>query len=101
MPAPTFSAFELKAGSLYRVKVSFVDHDQCAHAIGESWRYESRDFIPYQAGLRLNCIAASGPRPIFLQDYPDAQGEMVSHFSDYVDEVVPPRLDARDSKPTA
>jgi hypothetical protein len=89
---PKFSAFELKAGSLYRVKVSFIDHEQCVHPVGESWRYESRNFIPYHAGLALNIVDPGGPRSIFLQDYPEAQGEIVANFSNYVVEVVPPLL---------
>ena len=89
-----FSAFELKEGNLYRVKVSFIDHEQCVHPVGESWRYGGRDFVPYHAGLSLNVVDTSGPRSILLQDYPEAQGEIVSHFSDYVVEVVPPLLDA-------
>jgi hypothetical protein len=91
---PKFSAFELKAGSLYRVKVSFIDHEQRVHPVGESWRYESRNFIPYHAGLALNVVDTSGPRNILFQDYPEAQGEIVSNFSDYVVEVVPPPLAA-------
>ena len=101
VPDATFSAFQLKPGSLYRVKLSFVDDTRGVHPVGETWRYESRDFIPYHAGLRLNVIDAGGRRPIYLQDYPEAQGEIVRQFSEYIEEVVPPLLDAHESKPTA
>ena len=93
-----FSAFELKPGSLYRVKVSFIDHERRAHAVGESWRYESRDFVPYHAGLRLNVVDRGGPRGIYLQDYPEEQGGIVAHFSEYVEEMVPPLLDGQHAR---
>ena len=95
MDGPKFSAFELKPGCLYRVKLGFIDHDRGVHPVGESWRYESHDFVPYHAGLRLNVVDQSGPRSIFLQDYPEEQGEIVARFSDHVEELVPPLLNAR------
>lgn len=95
MNNPAFSAFELKAGSFYRVKASFTDHEGDVHPIGEYWRYENHAFLPYHAGLTLNVTDVNGPRHIFLQDYPEAQGEIVSHFSNYVEESNPPLIDAR------
>jgi hypothetical protein len=90
MSSPVFSAFDLKAGSSYRVKASFVDHEGCVHPVGECWRYDSHAFLPYHAGLTLNVTDANGARQIFLQDYPEAQGEIVTHFSDYVEESMSP-----------
>jgi hypothetical protein len=88
--SPVFSAFELKPGSSYRVKASFIDHEGSVHPVGESWRFESHAFIPYHAGLSLNVTDARGTRQILLQDYPEAQGKIVAHFSDYVEESIPP-----------
>jgi len=89
---PTFSAFELKPHAVYRVKTSFTAHDGAVHPVGETWCYQSRNFFPYDAGLSLNVIAANGPRSILLQDYPETQGEIVSNFSNYVEEIKPPVL---------
>jgi len=89
MTTSPFSAFELKAGRSYRVKASFVDHDGSVHPIGETWRYDSHAFIPYHAGLTLNVTDANGARHIRLQDYPEAQGQIVAHFSNYVEETAP------------
>ena len=30
------TAFELKPHALYRVKVSFTDHESCVHPVGET-----------------------------------------------------------------
>lgn len=88
-----FSAFELKPG-LYLVKVAFTDHYGAVHPVGETWSYESHSFVPYHGGLTLNIVDASGPRCIYLQDYAETQGEIVNNFSNYVEEIKPPILDA-------
>ncbi len=94
MSNPSFSAFELKANYVYRVIVSFTDYDGSVHPVGESWCYESRSFLPYHAGLSLNVQGDHGLRCIRLQDYPEAQGDIVARFSDFVKEemALPPLL---------
>jgi len=88
----TFSAFELKAHALYRVKMSFTDHEGCVHPVGEIWSYQSHGFVPYHGGLTLNVLDATGRRCIFLQDYAETQGEIITNFSNYVEEIKPPLL---------
>ena len=94
MSRPTFSAFELKPNYVYRVFVSFTDFDGGVHPVGESWCYESKNFLPYHAGLSLNVKGDNGLRCIRLQDYPEAQGDIVTRFSDFVKEetALPPLL---------
>jgi hypothetical protein len=84
MSERAFSAFELKPNSTYRVLVPFTDFDGTIHPIGECWRYHRRDFLPYHAGLTLHIEGSTGLQTIRLQDYPEAQGEVVSRFSKYV-----------------
>jgi len=87
MDRPSFSAFELKANATYRVVTPFKDFDGVSHPVGESWRYQSRNYLPYHAGLTLNIDNADGQRSIRFQDYPEAQEDIINSFSDYVVEV--------------
>ena len=81
-----FSAFELQANQVYRVVKSFKDVDGAVHPVGERWRYQSRNYFPYDAGLSLNVEGDGGLRSIRLQDYPEAQREIINSFSEYVAE---------------
>ena len=86
MSRKAFSAFELKANRTYHIIAPFRDFDGVVHPIGERWRYESRNYFPYDAGLSLNIESESGLRSIRLQDYPEAQRDIINSFSDYVAE---------------
>jgi len=86
MSGAAFSAFELKENQMYRVIKSFKDFDGLVHPVGERWRYESRNYFPYDAGMSLNIEGDNGLRSIRLQDYPEAQGGIISSFSEYVTE---------------
>jgi hypothetical protein len=82
-----FSAFELKPGARYRVMKSFIDFDRLEHPVGETWRYESRNYFPYDAGMCLNVSKAGTMTCIRFQDYREAQGEIIDRFSNYVSEI--------------
>ena len=84
-----FSAFELKPNHVYRVIAPFRDFDGGLHPAGERWRYQSRNYFPYDAGMTLNVEGDGGLRSIRLQDYPEAQRGIIDSFSDFVveDEV--------------
>jgi hypothetical protein len=81
-----FSAFELKPGMRYRVMVPFVDFDGQEHQAGESWVYQSRNFLPYEAGLTLYVSGSGSMTNIRLQDYPEAQGAIIGRFHEHVRE---------------
>jgi hypothetical protein len=80
----SFSAFELKPDHFYRVVKGFTDYDGVTHPVGERWRYCSRNYFPYDAGLSLNIESVSGLRTIRLQDYPEAQRDIIESFSQFV-----------------
>jgi hypothetical protein len=48
-----FSAFELEPGAPYEVSTPFEDYDGGIHPAGESWRFLSHNYFPYDAGLTL------------------------------------------------
>ena len=82
-----FSAFTLKDGARYRVIREFTNFDGGTHPVGETWRYTGKNFFPYDAGLTLSVECDTGMTSVRLQDYPEAQGPVIDHFSDYVEEV--------------
>lgn len=87
----SFTAFSLKPGQTYRVKVAFVDYDGKEHRVGERWRFRGHNFVPYDDGLTLYLEPESGGPPagvIRLQCAPENQGEIADRFSDFV-EIVP------------
>jgi len=82
-----FSAFELIQGRLYRVIADFTDYDGLPHKVGESWRFIGKDFLPYDDGLTLH-IERAGQNSVFrMQCSPEFQGDIVSSFSDFVEEL--------------
>ena len=83
-PAHPFSAFDLAPGMHYEVKVPFKDFDGQLHPVGERFRYESRNYLPYDAGMTLNVSDAGAMTSIRLQDYPEAQGAIIDRFSEFV-----------------
>lgn len=85
MSASSFNAFELVEGQTYEVILPFVDFDGAGHPIGERWKYLSKSFLPYDAGLTLFIEREGGESSsIRLQDYPEAQGPVIDHFAVHV-----------------
>jgi len=82
-----FAGSELIAGKTYRVIQEFVDYDGHAHAVGETWRFVSHDFLPYEDGLTLYVEREGRNHTFRLQWRNETQGPIVSAFSDYVEEL--------------
>lgn len=82
-----FGAFSLVEGATYRVVQEFKDHSGIVHPVGETFRYLSKNFFPYDAGLTLFIEMDGKERTIRLQDYPEEQGPIVDGFSKYVEFV--------------
>lgn len=52
--ARKFTAADLITGKSYKVTKAFEDYDGIIHAVGESWRFVGKDFLPYEDGLSLH-----------------------------------------------
>ena len=86
-PKRKFSAVEMIEGKTYRVIADFKDYDGLSHNVGESWRFSSHDFLPYDDGLTL-FIVRDGKNSVFrMQWSPESQGAIISQFSDFVEEL--------------
>jgi len=76
-------------GKIYRVIAEFKDYDGLTHSIGETWTYTSHDFLPYDDGLTLHTLREGTKSVIRLQWRDEAQGHIVSNFSEFVEEMQP------------
>lgn len=86
-PVRRFAGSELIAGRTYRVTTAFDDFDGVTHPVGETWRFVSHDFLPYEDGLTLYIEREGRPGAIRLQWRAEAQGHIASVFSDFVEET--------------
>lgn len=84
MDSDRFTAASLVPGRRYQVVVAFQDYDGTVHPVGESWRFVSKDFLPYEDGLTLNVEQDGQPASIRLQWRTEAQGQLIDAFSDFV-----------------
>ena len=87
MPTRKFTAADLLPGRTYRVVAAFEDYDGRIHAVGESWRFLRKNFIPYDDGLSLFVEREGRVVQIRLQWLATAQGKIIDGFSDFVEEV--------------
>ena len=86
-PGRKFTAADLIPGREYRVRTAFVDYDALPHPVGETWRFVAKDFLPYEDGLTLY-VERDGESAVFrLQWRPETQGQIISEFSDLVEEL--------------
>lgn len=81
-----FTAAELVPGVVYRVTWPFRDYDGDVHPVGESWRFISKSFLPYEDGLTLIVEKDGQEVWLRLQWRDDTQGPIISKFSDFVTE---------------
>jgi len=81
-----FTAVALTSRRNYRVVATFVDYDGITHPIGESWRFLSHNFLPYEDGLTLNIERGGKEGSIRLQWRDEAQGKIIDEFSNFVEE---------------
>ena len=82
-----FTAADLVSGQTYRVIKTFTDYDGTVHPVGESWRFVKKSFLPYEDGLSLFVERNKQNVSFRLQWRPEAQGEIIDNFSDFVAEV--------------
>jgi hypothetical protein len=83
-PANKFTAADLEPGKTYRVVVAFEDYDKLLHSVGESWRFISKNFLPYDDGLTLYVERDGRTFPFRMQWRSEAQADIISNFSDFV-----------------
>ena len=86
-PKRKFTAADLIAGQSYSVIKTFKDYDGIIHAVGESWRFVSKDFLPYEDGLSLHVESNGQNVTLRLQWREETQGELIDNFSDFMEEV--------------
>ena len=82
-----FSAADLMPGLSYRVAVAFRDYDGTLHPAGESWRFVSKSFLPYDDGLTLWLNRGGQDGQLRLQWRPEAQAQVIEHFSEFIEAV--------------
>ena len=83
----TFTAADLVTGQTYTVITAFKDYDGIIHPIGETWRFLEKNFLPYEDGLTLIVKRNGQTVPFRLQWREETQGQIIDHFSDFVEEV--------------
>lgn len=82
-----FAASEMTPGKTYRIIKAFTNFDGGVHNVGERWKFLGQNFLPYEDGLTLS-IELDGKQRMFRMQWRDeAQGEVISNFSDYVEEI--------------
>ncbi|MBC7877145.1 MAG: DUF3601 domain-containing protein [Anaerolineales bacterium] len=87
MKKSKFTASDLIPNQAYHVITEFKDYDGIIHPVGESWRFVEKNFLPYEDGLSL-FVEKDGQNVSFrLQWRPEAQGQIIDNFSNYVEEV--------------
>ena len=82
-----FTAADLITGKSYRVTKTFKDYDGITHAVGESWRFVGKDFLPHEDGLSLHVESNGQNVTLRLQWRAETQGELIDSFSDSMEEV--------------
>jgi len=82
-----FTATELVPGKTYRVVKAFNDYLNIPHPVGESWRYEGKNFLPYEDGLTLFVVRDGNKEQINLQWREETQGQIIDDFYSFVEEI--------------
>jgi acetyl esterase/lipase len=81
-----FTAVDMIPGKGYRVVKPFTDFDGAVHDSGESWVFTGKNFLPYDDGLTVYVKRDHRDHTFRMQWRDEAQGDVISNFSDYVDE---------------
>ena len=77
----------MQRGAVYRIVVPFVDADGDEHGVGEEWVFISTMFSRFDDELTI-CVRRDGHEwkiPLFWT--PDAHGNLIENFNNYVVEV--------------
>lgn len=81
-----FAAVDMIPGKSYRVLKAFTDFDGLVHDVGECWIFTGKNFLPYEDGLTLYTEKEGRQGTFRMQWRDEAQGDIISNFSDYVGE---------------
>jgi len=81
-----FTAVELVLGRTYRVVKAFRDYGNILHPVGETWRYDGKNFLPYEDGLTLYVVRDDHRELINLQWREETQGQVIDNFYSFVEE---------------
>lgn len=95
---PISTAANLVPGQVYRVTAPFTDYDGMTHPVGETWRFVSKSFLPYEDGLTLTVEQDGQRQGIRLQWRPETQAEIIERFAEYVTAVDPAPAQSIDLK---
>jgi hypothetical protein len=79
-----FTAVDMVIGKGYRVVKPFTDFDGAIHDSGERWIFTGKNFLPYDDGLTVYVKRDDRDHTFRMQWRDDAQGDVISNFSDYV-----------------
>jgi hypothetical protein len=82
-----FTAADLVPGQEYRVITEFKDYDGIIHPVGERWGFVEKNFLPYEDGLTLIVKRNGQTVSIRLQWRTETQGQIIDHFSDFVEAI--------------
>jgi len=85
--AEKFTASDLEPGKTYSVVDAFEDYDKLLHPVGETWRFVSKNFLPYDDGLTLYVERNGRTVPFRLQWRSETQAHIIGNFSDFVIET--------------
>ena len=95
---PIATAANLVPGQIYRVTAPFTDYDGMTHPVGETWRFVSKNFLPYEDGLTLEVEQDGHRQVIRLQWRPESQEEIIKGFAGYVTAVGPATVQPIEAK---
>jgi hypothetical protein len=84
-PPPIVTAANLIPGVTYRVIAPFTDYDGNIHPAGETWKFISKNFMPFDDGLTLFIEQNGQPGSIRLQWQEAAQAHIIEQFARYVE----------------
>lgn len=79
------NALNLVPGQQYRVIKSFIDYDRQIHPVGETWIFDTTNFLPYDDGLTLHVIKDNAGVVYRLQWREEEQAGIIENFKEYVE----------------
>ena len=71
-------------GKTYEVIREFTDYDHQCHAVGETWIFIAKSFVPHEDGVLLEVQQPGQPMHFRMQWRDESQGVVMDNFADYV-----------------
>ena len=71
-------------GKQYCVIKPFIDYDHYQHTIGETWKFVTTNFLPYDDGLTLHVIKDGVAVVYRLQWRKEQQADIIENFHQFV-----------------